>query len=371
MRKAFAIALLAVTASVFSPADSSLTTKRDHALEGIKACLRRNEVLSRECKHLNQDVATLVEVYRGGDKSVLPTLFEFTYLTDFYDEALLSDPEGFLTAMAQLPKKKQQAVAAGIAGGCPLKAPDASRSNSLRTMLRSVSDNSPNKAVAALSLKTVEDKNASLFVSYFSPGTFTSRAANFMTCWYSSAMHQLGETPLWPPSSDNEKTYRFTYLGAFTGTKAVALTVLPDGKGQIKMTSLQNSHDKAKSEQTLTVSNDRVSEFLTKLDQAHFWEMPTESQHRGFDGAEWIMEGVQSGTYHIAVRWCPDSYKPSPQDAAFAAAARFLLQLSGDKHIGGCGSFSASCQLMKHLDFTHCSAKRRRDGASLCYGLFS
>ena len=203
------------------------------------------------------------------------------------------------------PKKKQQAVAVGIAGGCPIKAPDASRSNSLRTMLRSVSDNSPNKAVAALSLKTVEDKNASLFVNYFPPGTFTSRAANFMTCWYSSDMHQLGETPLWPPSPDNEKTYRFTYLGAFTGTKTVTLTVLPDGKGQIKMTSLQNSHDKAKSEQTLTLSNDRVSEFLTKLDQAHFWEMPTESQRRGFDGAEWIMEGVQSGTYHIAVRWCP------------------------------------------------------------------
>jgi len=336
MRSMLLVGLLAITASVLSHGDSSLTTRRDKALEGIKACLRHNEVSSRECKHLNQDVETLVEVYRSGDKSVLPTLFEFTYLTDFYDEALLSDPEGFLTAMAQLPKKKQHSVAAGIAGGCPFKVPDVGRFNTMRTVLRNISDDSPNKEVAALSLKAVEATNASLFVKYFPPGTFTSRAADFMTCWYSSDMRQLGETPLWPPSSDNEKIYRFTYLGAFTGPKTVALTVLPDGEGRIRMTSLQNSHDKAKGEQTSTVPNDRVSEFLTKLDQARFWEMPTESQQRGLDGAEWIMEGVQGGTYHIAVRWCPDSYKPSPQDAAFAEAARFLLQLARDKHSGGC-----------------------------------
>jgi hypothetical protein len=80
-------------------------SRREKALQGINACLRRNEVSSRECKPLNHDVETLVDLYRGGNKSVLPTLFQFTYLTDFYDEALLSDPDGFLTALTQLPPK--------------------------------------------------------------------------------------------------------------------------------------------------------------------------------------------------------------------------------------------------------------------------
>lgn len=336
MRRMFAVALLAIAASVASNADSSRTNRRDKALDGIKVCLYRNEVSSRQCKHLNQDVETLVDVYRSGDKSVLRTLFRFTYLTDFYDEALLSDPEGFLTAMAQLPKKEQQAVASGIAGEGTFKTLDVGKIKAIRDLLRDVSDDSPTKTVATMSLKAVEIQNASLFVNYFPAGTFTGRTADFVTCWYSSGMYQLEEKPLWPPSPDNEKTYRFTYLGAFTGPKSVALTILSDGSGQIRMTLPQESHDHSKVEQPLTVSANGVSDFLGKLDKARFWEMPTESQHRGLDGAEWIMEGVRDGTYHIAARWCPDSYKNSPQDGAFADAARFLFQLAGHKH-SGCG----------------------------------
>jgi hypothetical protein len=333
----FAVALLSITASVFPHADSSLTTRRDKALEGIRACLHRSAVSSDECKHLNQDVETLVEAYRSGDKSVLPTLFRFTFLTDFYDEALLSDPDGFLAALAQLPEKEQQAVAAGIAGGSTFTPLDVGRFNAIRALLRNVSDDSPDKAAAALSLKALETNNASLFVNYFPPGTFTGPDADFTIRWYSSAMYQLGETPLWPLASDNDKTYRFTYLGAFTGAKTVVLTILPDGKGQIKLTLPQELRHPTKDKQTLTISANGVSDFLGKLDKARFWEMPTESQHGGMDGAEWIMEGVQGGTYHIAVRWCPDSYKHSQEDSAFAEAARFLFQLTGHKPNIGCG----------------------------------
>ena len=332
--RVFILSILALAASVSSYGQTSLTTRRDKALEGIKACLRRNEVSSRECKHLNHDVETLVEVYRSGDKLVLPTLFRFTYLTDFYDEALLSDPDGFLTAMTQLSQKEQQAVAAGIAGAFGLR--DVDRFRAIRALLANVPEASPTKAVAEVSLKIVETKNASLFVNYFPPGTFTSRAASFQVAWYSSDMYQLGETPLWPPPSETEKIFRFTYLGAFTGPKAVTLTVLPDGIGTVKMTTLHEARERVKGDQLSTVPEDRVSDFLKHLNRAHFWEMPTESKHRGFDGAEWIMEGVQDGRYHIAVRWCPNLYEHSPEDAAFAEAARFLFQLAGHKHSGSC-----------------------------------
>lgn len=339
MLRIIALSVLALTVPALSYGQTSLTTRRDKSLERIRACLRRNEVSSRQCKHLNQDVATLVEVYRSGDKSVLPTLFAFTYLTDFYDEALLSDPEGFLTAMTHLPEKEQQEVAVGIAGG--IAGPtfglrDVDRFEAIRKLLANVPETSATKAAAEVSLRIVEAKNASFFVNYFPPETFTGRAANFKVAWYSSDLYQLGEKPLWPASSENEKTFRFTHIGAFTGPQAVSLTVLPDGSGKVKMAELHRSPEQVKGEPLSPVPEDRVSDFLRQLNRAHFWEMPTESQQRGFDGAEWILEGVQDGKYHIAVRWCPSLYARSQEDAAFAEAGRFLLQLAGHKHSGSC-----------------------------------
>lgn len=336
MRRFIALSVVALAASSLSYGQTPLMTKRDKALKGIQACLRRNEVSSRECKHLNQDVETLVEVYRSGDKSVLPTLFRFTYLTEFYDEALLSDPDGFLTAMTHLSPKEKQAVAAGIAGGMTFQLRGVDRFNAIRQLLAKVPETSPTKAVAEVSLKIVETKNAALFVNYFPPGTFTSRSGNFQVAWYSSDMYQLGEKPLWPPSAENDNTFRFTYLGAFTGPKAVIMTVLPDGSGKVKMAIVREPPEQVKGDQLSTVPEVRVSDFLKHLDRAHFWEMPTESQHRGFDGAEWILEGVHDGKYHIVVRWCPNLYEHSPEEAAFAEAARFLFQLAGYKYSGSC-----------------------------------
>src|SRR5450755_3363883 len=116
MRSALLFVLL-VAVSSYADSSSSPTARRDGALKAINACLQRNEVASRECKKINENVQTVVEVYKQGDKTVLPTLFKFTYLTDFYGDALLADPDGFLTEMNRLPEKDQRAVVAGIAGG--------------------------------------------------------------------------------------------------------------------------------------------------------------------------------------------------------------------------------------------------------------
>jgi hypothetical protein len=73
------------------------------------------------------------------------------------------------------------------------------------------------------------------------------------------------------------------------------------------MAILHESPEQKRDEQLFTVREDRVADFLKDLNRAHFWEMPTESQHRGLDGAEWILE-----------------------------SARYLLQLAGQEHRGGC-----------------------------------
>jgi hypothetical protein len=319
---------------VFASAQMPSAAQRDKAIEGVNACIKRNEVASRECRKLNDNIDTLVQVYKSGDKSVLPLLFKFTYLTDFYDYALLSDPSGFLSEVKLLGDNEKRAVAVGIAGGV-YGTLTQTRFEELRGVLRTIPADSPNGEVARQVLEAVDTNNASRFLNYFPVGTFTSRAGDFQVHWYSRDMYSLGERPLIPVSNPDDVTYRFTYLGAFTGPKCLKLSLLPDGSGTLQVTTLKRETGKPVSERK-SVSAEQVAKFLNKLQEAQFWQMPAEGKSRGFDGAEWILEGVQKGEYHIAVRWCPGSYPKheAAQDRVFAEAARVLFEFAGIKNTG-------------------------------------
>jgi hypothetical protein len=325
---------LAVLVSILSYADSSSTSRRDVALKRINVCIQRNEVASRECKKLNADVQTLVEVYEQGDKTVLPTLFRFTYLTDFYGDALLADPDGVLTAMARLSEEDQKAVAVGIAGGM-FGLRTRERFEAIRGLLSKLPESESTKETAKACLKTLERRNASFFLTYFPPQTFKSRTADLQVRWFSADMYALGERPIWP-ASDAGTIYRFTYLPAFTGPTVITLAVSSDGEGRITIKTITRDREITSLDETVVVPRDRVGRFFTLLDRANFWAMPTELPTRGLDGAEWIIEGVQDGKYRTVVRWCPDIEHQSAEEIPFADAGRFLFELAGHKHVGRC-----------------------------------
>ena len=50
--------------------------------------------------------------------------------------------------------------------------------------------------------------------------------------------------------------------------------------------------------------------FLTSLNDLSFWKLPAslveETNVVQLDGAQWILEGVKQGRYHIVDRWSPD-----------------------------------------------------------------
>lgn len=74
---------------------------------------------------------------------------------------------------------------------------------------------------------------------------------------------------------------------------------------------------------------DPVKEFLrTTLESRASRKVPGLSAY--------LLSGPVPGKYHVAVRWCPSLNEHSAEDAAFAEAARYLLQLAGQKHSGGC-----------------------------------
>lgn len=112
MRPACFLVAVILVISTITFADSPSELERDAALAGIDACPHGG----KGCRDLDKNIETLTLLYRPGDKAVLLTLLRFTYLTDFFDLALLADPDGFLSTVASLPEGHQQAVANGVSG---------------------------------------------------------------------------------------------------------------------------------------------------------------------------------------------------------------------------------------------------------------
>ena len=302
-----------------------MDAKRDNAQKEIQACLRRNEVSSRLCKNLNKNVAILMDIYRGGDKSVLPTLLRFTYLTEFYDEALISDPETFLTTVSHLPEKDRMAVQEGIAGWNGVAT--RQRFEAVRTTLMRVPDSSPNHQLAQNSLLTFDTRNASFLVNYFPPDTFAGPSGSFETRWFSRELYALQEKALWPPSSENERTYRVTVFPAFAFPTSVTLTVMPDGTGQVRFRETDASRYHLNADTTFTITAQQATDFTNSLDHIQFWQLPTTVQQRGLDGAEFVLEGVHDGRYHVVIRWCPGN-------TPFGKTVRDLFHLADTKFSG-------------------------------------
>jgi len=155
--------------------ESTSIPKRDAALNGINSCMKRNEVSSRECRKLKENIATLEAAYRDGDKSVLPTLFHVTYSITFYQEALLADREGFLDALSKLPEKDREPVIDAIAGG--IYDMDKARFEVLRNSLAAVPESSQNYRISLICLNKLQSEHADLFLAYFPPQTFSGPAA--------------------------------------------------------------------------------------------------------------------------------------------------------------------------------------------------
>ncbi len=54
------------------------------------------------------------------------------------------------------------------------------------------------------------------------------------------------------------------------------------------------------------LSKEATDWFLGELNQVHFWDVPTrDKSQEGVNGAEWIVEGVKQGRYHMIERYSP------------------------------------------------------------------
>lgn len=119
--------------------------------------------------------------------------------------------------------------------------------------------------------------------------------------------------------------YRFLWTRSFHFPASFNLEINTDGSAQLIVKGLLGigslyTEELAKSK-SFKISKNAVKKFLDYLEKADFWNMPQDEPPRGLDGANWIIEGVKNGRYHIVDRWCPE-------EGPFREAALYLIKLT-------------------------------------------
>lgn len=119
--------------------------------------------------------------------------------------------------------------------------------------------------------------------------------------------------------------YRFVWLRSFDHPISVRLLVDEDGISgltAIEMTSQGSfAPGVVAKKRTFAVSKEEVAHFQSLIKAITYWAMPTQVGHAGNDGAQWILEGVQGGQYHVVVRW-------NPEAGPYREACLYTLKLS-------------------------------------------
>jgi hypothetical protein len=161
---------------------------------------------------------------------------------------------------------------------------------------------------------------------YFPRGVLgaTPQEHDFKASWYAKELRALHEPSLWELSQDpNVEAYRFLWLRSFHHPIAVRLVLRASGSGwmHVRMTSGQGGYEPGRIIRygVSWLTKSKTQSLLSALAAARFWNLPTLAgtnagpdgvQWIGTDGAQWIVEGVKNGQYHVVDRWSPDTADP-------------------------------------------------------------
>jgi hypothetical protein len=133
----------------------------------------------------------------------------------------------------------------------------------------------------------------------------------FVVKWYSEQLTALEEPSLFEAKQDPTlQSYRFLWLRTFHRPVAVRVLIHPDGSGKVitKMADGSGGYKPGKLlvDKAETLPPDRMKKLLEKVEQLSYWTLPArDPKPPGFDGARWIVEGVDHGKYHLVDRWSP------------------------------------------------------------------
>lgn len=163
---------------------------------------------------------------------------------------------------------------------------------------------------------------------YFSQEKFSGnweKRSNFINDWYGKHLKAMDEKSLLDATDENTEVYRFLWLRTFhhpifvrvesNQNKIRLFTKELDGAGGYEPGKVLRSNE-------IALKQEDFCKFLDLLEKTNFWKMKTNNEVLGNDGAEWILEGVKKGRYHVVDRWSPDK-------GEYREACIFLLKISG------------------------------------------
>ena len=143
--------------------------------------------------------------------------------------------------------------------------------------------------------------------------------------WYSAQLCAL-EEPLLYRYKDTI-AYRFTWLRTFHHPIAIRIENYHNTYGLYwKVASGAGGYEPGSIiiDRKRELTKEEWLRFTHLINSCNFWDMPYKNQRMGTDGAEWIMEGIEQGNYHVAERW-------SPEKSAYKECCLYLLKLTGMK----------------------------------------
>jgi hypothetical protein len=152
----------------------------------------------------------------------------------------------------------------------------------------------------------------------------------FESEWYSKHLSAMGEPSLHPPK-DALTAYRFLILPTW-GHPISVRAELAGGSYKLASCRLdgQGGYDPGKvaEKHEVTLSREDTLSLTKLLDKLKMFERPTEDEHRGLDGDQWIFEGVAGGKYHILNLWCAGDGVKKRGLEPFIAVCQFLISHS-------------------------------------------
>jgi hypothetical protein len=151
--------------------------------------------------------------------------------------------------------------------------------------------------------------------AYFAKGVLGlgDQEDQFRASWYGRNLRALQEPSLFAlTKTPSSESYRFLWLRTFHHPVSVRVDCKPDGSSIViaKITSGAAGYDPGIVSQTSshTMTKEQTQAFLKHVAAANFWQMPSQDYERGgADGAQWVIEGVKNGNYHLVDRWTPES----------------------------------------------------------------
>lgn len=148
---------------------------------------------------------------------------------------------------------------------------------------------------------------------FFPDKTFSEnpKSNEYWSSLYSKQLRSLEEPSLYEESkSASAQAYRFLWLRTFHAPISVRFVIESDGIATliIKKADKNGGPEPGRvAQSTRKLTRQQTDSFVNQVSSLGFWQLVTHEDPviGGPDGAQWIIEGVKNGEYHIVDRWSP------------------------------------------------------------------